>query len=152
MRSTVRMTSLMALCSALTAGAASLHAADELITAPQSEIYLKDPGGATNAPGAAATVKSLQPLNAARIRSLAAPPKTAPDLDAAARGFIDDNAAELGIAGNEAGLALKSIQPSLTGTVVEYQQTLDGVPILNSQLGVSLDPNGDVSSVTKNIV
>jgi zinc metalloprotease ZmpB len=131
-------------------GIATTDRASAQLAQLQNEMYLNDPELAASADDGKATVKPLTTLSVTKYKSLAVP-KTEPQFEAATRQFIDENAKELGVKENEAPLTLKTVRSSLTGTFVEYEQTFAGKPILNSQLGVSLDPKGDVSSVTKSI-
>ena len=129
--------------------ASSEHASAQSVPL-KNEVYIADPELAKSAGGDAGAVKPLTTLSVTKYKSFGVP-KTGAQFEAATRQLIDENAGELGVKGNEAPLTLKEVRTGLTGTFVDYQQTFAGKPILNSQLGVTLDRKGDVSSVTKSI-
>ncbi|TIX52577.1 MAG: hypothetical protein E5V25_32480, partial [Mesorhizobium sp.] len=79
-------------------------------------------------------------------------PKNDDQFKTLARDFISQNSTAFGLDGNAANLVLKRVRTGLSGTVVEYEQRLNGLPIIDSQIGVSIDRVGDVTSVTKNLI
>jgi len=94
-------------------------------------------------------IKSLDKLNLEEFEAL---PKSKIELESAAKDFVRTNASELGLSDSAASFELKSVRSSLTGTFVEYEQRLNGTLIIGSQLGVTLDAKGTVSSVVKNLI
>jgi hypothetical protein len=119
---------------------------DNLIRQRPAEIYL--PGARTRTETAAPD--AVKPLNslAAEDRIASA---DAPDLVERTRDFIRRNAANLGI--SAAGeLEATAKRNTLLGPYLEFRQSLNGIPISSTQVGVSLTPDGRVNSVSSKVV
>jgi hypothetical protein len=74
------------------------------------------------------------------------------EFDSNARKFLEDNAAPLGLSATGTQLRLKGTKRSLTGSHVEYEQTVGDLPILESQISVSVGTGGEVTSVVRSVV
>jgi hypothetical protein len=96
------------------------------------------------------------------IKSLSALPTSTIDLKGVAstpaavsekvQGFVTQNAKELGLDGNAAKLVVKSTRETLTGRYVDMEQQLDGIPIIDGQVQLTVGDEGKVHSVARNIV
>ncbi|MGO8530179.1 hypothetical protein ELI49_24195 [Rhizobium ruizarguesonis] len=97
-------------------------------------------------------VKPITDLDLTTLNSSTVSPKTNTDYDVRVREFMEKNATDLGLQNNAANLSLSAVRKGLSGTLVEYQQNINGIPVLDTQIGVALNADGNVGSVTKDIV
>src|SRR5262249_28660848 len=66
--------------------------------------------------------------------------------------FVAANANELGMQGNAAQLHFKDARETLTGRYITLEQRLNGIPIIDGHVQVTVDDKGAVQSVARNIV
>ena len=135
------------LASLLVGGDALGQASNDLIVQLPTKLYLSDAG--TPDPSAASSnVESLESLSGWEA-SVAA---TSTDLSAQANAFLSANADSLGLAGGAATVELVGQRNTMVGPYLEYRQTLNGIPILSSQVALSLTKEGELNAVTTSIV
>ena len=84
-------------------------------------------------------------------RSQGAAPNPAA-ISAQVQNFVAQNAKELGLEGNAAKLVVKGTRETLTGRYVNMEQRLDGIPIIDSQVQLTVSDQGAVQSVARNVV
>ncbi|TIN99374.1 MAG: hypothetical protein E5Y03_21920 [Mesorhizobium sp.] len=128
---------------------ASSQTTDTPITKLPTELYLRNAQQPLS--DSSVIIRSLQDLVMPHD-SPGGVPKNDDQFKTLARDFISQNSTAFGLDGNAANLVLKRVRTGLSGTVVEYEQRLNGLPIIDSQIGVSIDRVGDVTSVTKNLI
>ena len=135
------------LASLLVGGDALGQASNDLIVQLPTKLYFSDAG--TPDPSAASSnVESLESLSGWEA-SVAA---TSTDLSAQANAFLSANADSLGLAGGAATVELVGQRNTMVGPYLEYRQTLNGIPILSSQVALSLTKEGELNAVTTSIV
>lgn len=78
-------------------------------------------------------------------------PSTAPGAEAAARGFLNQHRAALGIA-PDVGFSVMRVRKTNGRTYVRFQQTYSGLPVFGAQVNVQLNPAGKVVSVLSDIM
>ena len=113
-------------------------------------IYLPDAGAAPSTPDKN-DVKSLSVLPAPTLDLKGVAPNSAA-LSAKVQNFVAQNAKELGLDGNAAKLVVKDSRETLTGRYVDMEQRLDGIPIIDSQVQLTVSDQGAVQSVARNVV
>ena len=141
---------LLGLSSCLFGTALDAQAQDEIARLPTQTFA--DPntvaGDARRAGAGSADIKILTDQSDLRLSATANPV----ELDNNTRKFLDDNAAPLGLADTGSELNLKETKRSLSGTYLNYEQTIGDIPILDSQIAVSVGKGGHVRSVVRNVV
>jgi hypothetical protein len=123
-------------------------AQNELIVQLPTKLYLPEAAAPDPSTGAAA-VESLQALGAWEQVPTAA---AAADISAQVNEFLQANAASLGLAGGASDLELVNQRETMVGQYLAYRQTLNGIPILSSQIALALNKEGELNAVTTNIV
>src|SRR5204862_6470721 len=96
-------------------------------------------------------IKSLSVLPAATI-DLKGVASTPAAVSEKVQGFVTQNAKELGLDGNAAKLVVKSTRETLTGRYVDMEQQLDGIPIIDGQVQLTVADEGKVHSLARHIV
>ncbi|HEV7408506.1 MAG TPA: hypothetical protein VGO01_08475 [Bradyrhizobium sp.] len=96
-------------------------------------------------------IKSLSVLPAAvlDLKEAVANPAT---FSAKVQTFVTQNAKELGLDGNAAQLVVKNTRETLTGRYVDMEQRLDGIPIIDGSVQLTVNDQGAVQSVARNVV
>lgn len=74
------------------------------------------------------------------------------ELDSSVRAFLADNSKVLQLELGSTELAVSDVKKTLTGSYVEYDQLLHGLPILDSRVTVSVDPTGKVQRLYRDVV
>jgi Zn-dependent metalloprotease len=95
-------------------------------------------------------IKSLSALQSPGIDLGRTPNQAA--LSAKVQNFVTQNAKELGLDGNAAELVVKDTRETLTGHYVNMEQRLDGIPIIDGQVQVTVSNEGAVQSLVRNVV
>ena len=113
-----------------------------------STIYLPD-AAATSSTPEKGIVKSLSALPSIDLGGGAVNPAA---LSAKVQTFVTQNAKELGLDGNAAELVVKNTRETLTGHYVDMEQRLDGIPIIDGQVQLTVNGQGAVQSVARNVV
>ena len=109
-------------------------------------IYLPEGRGAT----LEKEIKDLRILSQAPL--VFSTDDTNVQLDAKIRTLFALNTKEFGLEGNAGTLAVKEIRPTLSGKLVVYEQTFNGVPIIDSQVVVAINLSGAIESIAKSII
>lgn len=149
---TFREKIIISCLAAFAAGAAWPAAAQtrDTINRLPNTIYLPD--AAPAAPSADKNVvKSLSALPSATLDLKGTAPNPAA-ISAQVQSFVAQNAKELGLEGNAAKLVVKSTRETLTGRYVSMEQRLDDIPIIDSQVQLTVSDQGAVQSVARNVV
>ncbi len=141
---------LLGLSCGLVATASNAQAQDEIARLPtQTFADPKTSAGVVERAGAAsADIKILSDRSDLRLSATA----NQLELENNARKFLDDNAEPLGLDDTGSELKLKATKRSPSGTYLSYEQTIDDIPILDSQIAVSIGKGGNVRSVVRNVV
>ena len=113
-------------------------------------IYLPDTAAAAPTPGKS-VVKSLSALPTPTLDLKGAAPNAA-ELSAKVRTFVSQNAKELGLDGNATELVVKDTRETLTGRYVDMEQRLDGIPIIDGRVQLTVNDQGAVQSVARDVV
>lgn len=115
-----------------------------------STLYLPDTTVASPTPDKG-IVKGLSALPTPTLDLKGLAPDSAA-LSAKVQSFVTQNAKELGLDGNAAKLVVKDTRETLTGRYVHMEQQLDGIPIVDGQVQLTVNDQGAVQSIARNVV
>jgi hypothetical protein len=150
MRGSLNHSPIVISFSFLLASTTSLFAQDLQIMRLPSEVYI-DNKIKLPADLQKFEIKPIKQLDLSTL-NLSTSPATNADYDVFVRDFMQKNATDLGLQNNAANLSLSGVRKGLSGTVVEYEQKINGIRVLDTQIGVAINNDGNVGSVTKDIV
>jgi zinc metalloprotease ZmpB len=148
----IRKTLIISSLAAFAASAAWPAAAQQRTTIGRlpSAIYLPEAGAAAGVQDKG-VVKSLSTLAAPNL-DLKGVASTPAAVSEKVQSFVTQNAKELGLDGSAAKLVVKNTRETLTGRYVDLEQQLDGIPIIDGNVQLTVGNEGKVQSVARNVV